>query len=126
LGTAHTVSVYFEYGTTAGYGSTTAFQTLTAGGTGSFNAKLSGLAPATTYHFRAGADGGTNGTGAGLDLTFTTLTPPEVAIPEATSITTNSATLNGDLALMGSATIVYVSFEYGLTTVTGAIPRPGQ
>jgi len=43
--------VYFEFGPTASYGNITSSQTITAPGL--FSAKIEGLKPDTTYHFRA-------------------------------------------------------------------------
>src|SRR5205085_9210848 len=45
-------SVYFQYGTTTSYGSTTASQTKTGNTYQSVNANISGLIASTTYHFR--------------------------------------------------------------------------
>ena len=66
-------TVYFEYGVTTGYGSTTPAQDLGAGTTTvTLTASLSSLTCGTTYHYRAVvADSG--GTTAGADATFTTL-----------------------------------------------------
>jgi hypothetical protein len=71
-----------EYGITTSYGSKTAAVAL-PGGTSfqSITAQLTGLAPATTYHFRISA---TNkaGTSVGIDQTFTTPSggaPPQSA-----------------------------------------------
>ncbi|MFA4836234.1 MAG: cohesin domain-containing protein [Dehalococcoidia bacterium] len=69
LGSSGSISVSFEYGPTASYGSTSTIQTVTA--TGSFAAALSSLTPSTTYHFRAKAIGST--TVYGDDMTFATL-----------------------------------------------------
>ncbi len=62
-------SVRFEYGTTTGYGLTTAW---TAGYTSgeSFSSTIAGLSPGTTYHYRAVASN-TAATGYGSDSTFT-------------------------------------------------------
>jgi len=68
LGTAQSVGVSFEWGTSTTYGYTTTVVSVNQ--TGVFSATLSGLNPATAYHFRAKADG--DGTGYGLDSTFTT------------------------------------------------------
>ena len=118
-GTAESVSVYFEWGLTNGYGNTTAGQAMTAAGP--VSAGLTGLTPATTYHFRAVAVG--DGTDYGADQTFTTTSlpdePPEVATGEAIGIGTTSATLNGSLADPGTADSVSVYFEWGLTTAYG-------
>ena len=59
LGTAASVSVFFDYGTTTSYGSTTSGQTKTT--TGTFSTTLTNLTPGTVYHFRARADGGIHG-----------------------------------------------------------------
>ncbi|MFC2066436.1 CARDB domain-containing protein [Chloroflexota bacterium] len=73
LGTASSVTVSFQWGTSASYGDETAAQTKTS--TGSFSASLSNLDPATTYHFRAKVVGDT--TSYGSNGSFTTPdTPP--------------------------------------------------
>lgn len=64
------VYCYFEYGTTAGYGSATIEQTFTAA-TG-FSANLTGLSPETQYHFRARVRYNTSTYVSGTDVTFTT------------------------------------------------------
>ena len=78
LGSASSVGVAFQWGTTVAYGSATGTQTLDA--TGDFNAGISGLTPSTTYHFRAVALG--DEFDAGDDVTFTTL--PAVSFSSAT------------------------------------------
>lgn len=69
LGTASSVVVYFEWGTTTDYGFTTRFRTMTKPRT--FRASITGLTPATTYHFRAVAEG-EDGTSYGSDVSFKT------------------------------------------------------
>jgi trimeric autotransporter adhesin len=66
-----TTSVYFQYGTTTSYGSTTASQTKTGNTYQSVSANISGLAASTTYHFRIVAIN-SGGTRYGSDRTFTT------------------------------------------------------
>ena len=69
LGTAGSLAVYFEWGLTTDYGNR-----LDAGhrdSVGAFSGAIDGLAPDTTYHFRAVAEG--DGTAYGSDLEFTTL-----------------------------------------------------
>ena len=115
LGTATSVDVSFEWGLTQSYGNETTPQTVE---TGPFNANLDSLIPDTTYHYKAKAVG--NGTVYGQDMTFTTgTTPPEVTTDPASDVTTNSATLNGNLTSLGTATSVDVSFEWGLTQSYG-------
>jgi hypothetical protein len=117
LGTATTANVSFEYGTTASYGSTTTAHAMTA--VGSYSADIAGLIPGTTYHFRAKAQS-SYGTATGTDMTFTTPTqPPAVSTSVATDIDESSATLNGVLTSLGSASSVNVCFEYGTTTSYG-------
>ncbi|MFA5064886.1 MAG: CARDB domain-containing protein [Dehalococcoidia bacterium] len=123
LGSAATVNAYFQWGTTQGgpYHNTTAAQAMTAAGP--YDYSLSGLSPDTTYYFRAVADGGIDGTAYGVEMSFTTAKiPPSVTTGAATSITAGSATLNGDLAKLGTATTVNVSFQWG-TTPGGPYPN---
>src|SRR5262249_2168370 len=79
-----TTHVYFQYGTTTTYGSTTAMQTQTGNSYVNINANISGLSPSTTYHFRIVATN-SSGTRYGSDLTFTTLTAtgPPVAMTKS-------------------------------------------
>ncbi|RLF25920.1 MAG: hypothetical protein DRN01_05870, partial [Thermoplasmata archaeon] len=50
--------IWFEYGTTTSYGSSTSMQNVTS--PTSFSADVSGLAPGTVYHFRAAANSTTD------------------------------------------------------------------
>ena len=120
-GTAETISVFFEYGPTSNYGSTTALQTLTPSPSRPFSVILAGLNSSTIYHFRACADGGTSGTATGPDMTFTTMTPPQVSTLPVSAITANTAILSGALTSLGTAGTVEVYFEYGLTTAYGSV-----
>ncbi|GAI71924.1 unnamed protein product, partial [marine sediment metagenome] len=80
LGTALSVEVSFEWGTTATYGNETTAQAITS--TGSFSFSLSGLSSNTTYHFRAVAVG--HGESYGDNMTFTTAARlPSPAAPPA-------------------------------------------
>jgi len=70
LGSADTVAICFEWGTTTAYGNETEVGYQMIDGS-SFSSLLIGLTPNTTYHFRAKAVG--DGTNYGVDMTFTTL-----------------------------------------------------
>ena len=66
LGSATSVTVYFNYATDAyytannnTYNNTTSTQTMTASGSFTFN--ITGLTPGTAYHFQVVANGGTYG-----------------------------------------------------------------
>jgi phosphodiesterase/alkaline phosphatase D-like protein len=117
LGTATTVTVSFEYGTATGsYTHTTADQARTS--TGAFSADLTGLTPGTTYYYRAKADGDGDPI-YGAEKTFTTsTTAPSVTTNDATNFAMTSATLNGELASLGTAGSATVSFVWG--TAAGA------
>jgi hypothetical protein len=71
--------VYFQYGATTAYGSST--QTQAAGSSGNFvnvSAPVSGFSGHATYHYRITAASAA-GTAIGADTTFTTLDTPPVA-----------------------------------------------
>jgi len=123
LGTATSVIVSFEWGTTAGgpYTSLTDNQTMTSAG--AFPANLTGLTPGTTYYYKAKAVG--DATVRGDEMSFTTSTmPPSVTTDNTTSLATTSATLKGNLTALGTATSVNVSFQWGTTTSYGSETTP--
>jgi len=85
-------------------------------GTGQFSVNLSYLTPNTTYYYRAYAKNIT-GTGYGNELTFTTLNItglPTVTTTSATSITTNSAILNGNVTADGGSAVLERGICYSL------------
>ncbi|HVS86073.1 MAG TPA: fibronectin type III domain-containing protein [Gaiellaceae bacterium] len=110
-------SAYFEYGTTASYGSRTAAKSL-GSGSRSVNVAdtLTGLAPATTYHVRFVATS-SSGTGRGADRTFTTTGPPRASTSAPSAIGGLTATLGGTLNPFGHATTWYA--EWGASTSYG-------
>jgi hypothetical protein len=112
-------SVSFNYGLTTAYGSTIVAvpPTVTGNSPTPVLASLSGLLPATTYHFRVT---GTNasGTSNGNDLTFTTApAAPTVVTNAASNIGGNGAQLNGSVNANNTASTV--SFDWGLTASYG-------
>ncbi len=120
--------VTFDYGLTAGYGTTvTAVPSPVTGGVAqavSYN--LTGLTPNTLYHYRV-CGSNIAGSSCGNDMTFTTsaIAPLAVTMP-ATAVTTSGATFNGTITANNSSSTV--TFDYGPTiaygtTVTG-IPSP--
>jgi hypothetical protein len=70
---------------------------------------ITGLAPDTTYHFRAVATS-SDGTDVGAEATFTTLAPLEVLATWSTDVDTTSATLHAEVNPLGIAATGY--FEY--------------
>jgi hypothetical protein len=93
LGTATTVNVSFQYGTTPGvYTSETTAQAMATKGSFFFN--LTGLNPGTIYYFRAKVVGDLNLTSYGAEKSFTTLTPPAPPPPKPRASATPPRPLN--------------------------------
>ena len=93
--------------------------------TGVFHFDLGSLSPNTPHYFRAKAVGDVDTTPFyGSDLSFTTSTmPPSVTTDNATFVDTTSATLNGTLTDLGTASNVTVSFAWG-TAAGGPYTNP--
>jgi hypothetical protein len=72
---ADTTTVQFQFGPTVAYGAATPVQTITGDGKKTVTADLTGLAPATTYHYRVIATNG-KGLARGADKTFKTKAQP--------------------------------------------------
>ena len=114
----------FEYGTTAGYGTSVPVPDGDAGssaGTVQVSQSITGLTPNTTYHFRIVASNSEGpATGETGDKTFTTTgttgTPPSVVV-DAASPTAEGFSLSGTVNPNGSDTRYH--FEYGTTTGYG-------
>lgn len=109
-------SWYFQWGTTAAYGTTTGWQPVPAVTNPlAVQFTLSGLSPAMVYHYRLGTTN-SDGQAFGADQTFNTLAlAPSVTTQSASSLATTSATLNGTVVPNGA--IVY--FQWGLTAAYG-------
>jgi hypothetical protein len=95
----HSTNWYFEYGTTASYGTKTATQNVGSSiGAKTVSIPVALLSQATTYHFRLVASN-SSGTGYSADATFTTAGPPVTIVPSsATVIFGHSVTLRGIIA----------------------------
>lgn len=115
---------YYQYGTTTGYGTTTAG--VSDVGTGNSAVSLpyaiGSLSPNTLYHYQIVAYN-SGGTSYGADMTFTTgaavQAPPTVQTMAASSVTSSSAIMNGTVNPNGAESHSY--FEYGTTTGYGTI-----
>lgn len=84
-------------------------------GTGAYTKGLTGLSPGTTYRVRAYAVN-TAGTGYGTTVQFTTdKVAPTVTTQDATDITHNTATGNGNITTLGGENATERGFEYGYT-----------
>ncbi|MDP2731280.1 MAG: hypothetical protein Q8O55_12505, partial [Dehalococcoidales bacterium] len=106
----------FQWGPDTNYGSVTPTEAKSTGQ--SFSRAISGLAPNTTYHFRAFATNA-NGTSYGSDGSFTTSAAlPAAATIPATDIDLSKAMLHGILTYDGGQACE-CSFEWGLTADYG-------
>jgi len=111
-------AVSFDYGLTTSYDTNVAGTPATATGSNStaVSLALTGLLPATTYHFRVNSTGG-SAPANGADMTFTTPAPVTATTLSATTITGTTAVLNGTINANGGSAAV--SFDYGLDTTYG-------
>ena len=119
-------TVDFEYGTTINYGNTITSTQSPVAGDSSVNvtAELTGLTPATTYHFRIKVENSL-GIVYGNDMTFTTIGQlPDAEAGAVTDLTLNTVTLNGSVNPNYLATTV--TFEWGTTTAYGNSVTPAQ
>lgn len=117
VGTAATVTVGFRYGTDSGLAGATNVSVVSLTAATAFDQGLTGLTAGTTYYFQAWADG--EGFATATALSFTTLSStgpqvhaPAVATNDASSVGQTSATLNGNLQSLGTASSVTVGFLY--------------
>jgi len=112
---------FFEYGTTTAYGTKTAEVTAGEVETVAAEAKVTGLQPNTTYHYRiVGSD--SFGTTLGSDVAFKTAGPPTIVDQPTTPITHTEATVNAQINPGERATEYFV--EYGETPGYGEQTAP--
>ncbi len=117
----------FEYGTDTSYSAGSVPCTPADLGSGDSgvpaSASLSGLSPATTYHFRVVASNASGATD-GPDETFATTPPalidvqPPTGMSDSSGLSTGNAALNVYIDPQGSDTSYH--FEYGTTTGYGS------
>lgn len=121
-GVAH---YFFEYGTTATYGQSTAEEELTGGPFEDqpASAPITGLEQNTTYHFRVVAENAAKEVTNGPDQTFTTLPPVQIDSISVAEVDSTSARLEAELNPLGVAS--EYRFEYGTTSAYGEeVPIP--
>ncbi len=95
MGGDNSCEVWFEYGLTENYGSST--DPVTVYSTGNFYKQIMGLTKCTAYHYRACASNNA-GTSHGNDFSFNTdADPPVIDSVSHTSVTDSSAYLTGKL-----------------------------
>jgi len=117
------VSAYFQYGTSASYGSSTPPVSLGSGRTAlAVTANVSGLTcGATSYHYRTVGVTGDGTKYYGSDASFSTSacgqSKPTVTTSPATEVGQASATLNATVNSNGASSTAY--FQYGTSTGYG-------
>ena len=118
-------TVFFEYGPTSSYGTTTAGQSIGSGSSPiNVSANLTALTPGTTYHYRVYATNAAGNT-FGADATFGTSAPlPQITTTAASFVTTTTTSLNGTVNPNGLPTSVY--FRWGTRTDDLASRTPAQ
>ena len=124
-------TVYFNYGPTTGYGFVSTSTLVDgAGGAQAVSLPLSGLLPASSYHFQAVVSN-VVGTVRGGDLSFSTLAiPPSAVTLPASGVTANAATVNGNYSPNNQASCWWFQYgtdtNYGSVTVAQCIPLANQ
>ncbi len=114
LGSASYVTVGFLWGTDSGLAGAANVTVGPISQVGTFNATVTGLTAGTTYYFAAWASGA--GFSEGTIQSFTAAAvagAPSVSTSAASAVTTSGATLNGNVAGLGSASTVTVGFLWG-------------
>ncbi|MBI2669678.1 MAG: fibronectin type III domain-containing protein [Candidatus Yanofskybacteria bacterium] len=106
-----------EYGTTTSYGSST---TLNTSLVTSHLQLLSGLSAGTLYHYRVKSKDAAGNLAVSGDLTFTTLSPPDITAPVISNIQTSNITANAVTINWTTNEVSDTQVEYGLTTAYGS------
>lgn len=108
------MDVRFEYGTTTKLGKFTTYNTQVSA-YGSYSDTITGLAPNTTYYFRAmGVNATSPDYGTILDFTTSGYGMPSAITLPATNISQTQATLNGTFNSNGLSVDTW--FEYGISS----------
>lgn len=120
----HSTSWYFEFGTTAAYGTKTASQSVgSSGGAHTVAVPIAGLMPGTTYHVQLVATN-SSGTNGGGDVTFTTAGPAvTLAASSATIVHGQHVTVRGRVAggQANARVAVYASRNGGSFTAVATV-----
>jgi len=121
IGPYTSVTVWFQWGSSTGYGNNTVQQTVY--GPGPFSMQVSGLSPNSMYYFRAAAKPDVIGVSAvyGVPQSFSTPGAASLAVStgSVSGVTNNSATLVGYLESLGGYRNAYAWFEWGPTAAYG-------
>jgi hypothetical protein len=112
-------TVYFEYGTSTGYGARSSSKSIGAGRSAvNVAIGISGLSFNTVYHVRVVASNAV-GTNAGADQAFATTGRPVIRAGAASGMTSTTATLGATVDPSGHKASWY--FQYGTSTGYGLV-----
>ncbi len=119
IGNLTSVQVWFNYGTTPGYGRITAYQTISM--PQGFSAQITGLNTGADYYFQAVAQTPDGTKVYGSQQVFSTVSSSSISVitSAASSVTASTAILNGTLSNLGATPYAQVWFEYGTTADFG-------
>ena len=121
MGPYTSVTVWFQWGSSTGYGNNTVQQTVYE--PGPFSMQVSGLSPNSMYYFRAAAKPDVVGVSTAYGMPQSFVTPGAASLAVSTGsvsgVTNNSANLVGYLESLGGSHNAYVWFEWGPTTAYG-------
>ncbi len=113
-----------DYGTTAGYGSSTVLNTAKVT---SHSASLSGLTASTTYHYQVKSKDAAGNLATSGDFSFATpaapdTTPPTISGVGSSGVTANAATVNWTTNEASDTQVEYgTSTAYGSSTVVNSV-----
>ena len=132
IGTLPSVQVWFNWGNTPGFGSITAYQTVSS--PQAISAQVTGLSSGADYYFQAVAQAPDGNKVYGVQQVFTTVGNSKIGVSTApaTGISGFTAVLHGMLGNLGNTSRAQVWFEYGTTADFGnsteqqTLDYPGQ
>ncbi len=110
-----------DYGTTAGYGLSTALygSLITNHGI-----TISGLKPSTTYHFRVKSKDKTGNNTLSGDNTFTTAIPPDTTAPVISGVTISNITTTDAIVSWTTGEASTSQIKYGTNSLYGSLCNP--
>jgi type VI protein secretion system component Hcp len=109
-------STQVEYGTSTGYGASSA---LNSSRVTAHSQALSGLSAGTLYHYRVRSADAAGNTAVSGDYTFTTSTPLDTTAPVISSVTSSNLTSTGATISWATDEAANSQIEYGITSSYG-------
>ncbi|NKE72133.1 fibronectin type III domain-containing protein [Candidatus Manganitrophus noduliformans] len=106
-----------QYGTTTSYGSSTTLNTTL---TTNHSQQVTGLLPATLYHYRVRSRDGAGNLATSGDRTFTTAAPPDTTAPTLSNIAASNIASTSAVITWSTNETATSQVEYGTTTSYGS------